>query len=589
MKQTLQCAAVILLAFAGDLSAQHPRQSVLIDHTPGSDSGTPAIVSRGEESAVAFIDGANLGGPYVFVSTSDGRGLSWSSPVRVDSDATLSAKNLQDSSIDLFEDRIYVCWQDMRHGSAEVYFNFSTDGGVTWAGEQLIDKGYGVGSGGISRYDMAVSPDTMGGADHVYFLCATFIPGTLNANLYFTASHDGGGTFSPAVHLPAGYGAGSNRVDDIDIEARGGTNVFAIWQDNRAGAGATQYDLFFQYSSTGGGTWLPSDRVLNSVVGEANGSIALAVEGGGHLMAVWNDERISGSALLDEVRCNYSLSGPYGWLGTDILIGNYTPGLVNTGSLDAVVNNGLMAVAWTDNRTGALESYVSVSSTGGATWFEHPLSLGGASTVKIKGHDDYLGVFWDEPLAMTVILGSFSRDGGNTWDAPLPVSLASGDCEWMQVNYNNSYGNFLLAWHSDDLGTTSNVYVGGVRPATLEPVGTFKVGDAVHFEVDHFPAAEAGWSFGVLVSGGAGSWTLPFGDGRETGLLNDTYLVFSRANIPGSLSGTVDAAGHGFTPDLVIPSLGTLPTFHCVGVSFDTSSGITLGALTDIETRTVLP
>ena len=82
----------------------------------------------------------------------------------------------------------------------------------------------------------------------------------------------------------------------------------------------------------------------------------------------------------------------------------------------------------------------------------------------------------------------------------------------------------------------------------------------------------------------AGSFVLPYGDGRETGLHNGPILGASLKFIPGFLSGAVRPDGTGSTPVIPFPNSPLLPpgtTLHCVAVGFDPYSGIDLGAITD--------
>lgn len=548
----------------------------------------PAVSSRTGTSALVFVDGVAGGGNAVYAASSDGRGTEWTAPIRIDSDATSSPKYTQGDSVVVYDGHVYATWIDTRHGNQELYFNHSTDGGATWAGEVLLQKGYATGIGSVNAWAMSVGHDWSGGPNDVYLLIATTRPGTGEESLYFTASHDGGITFTAPLHLPAGFSAGLNDVGKFAIEVnRIGGRVVAIWQDNRA-SGGSNYDIYCQSTTTEGASWQPVDIQINSSAGNANGIISMSVSGI-HVLVAWNDDR-SGAAAR-ELRTNWSRDGGASWEPADVQIGGYSPGVDDVSDVSCMLNNHLQAVAWIDDRSGTPEAYVSsLAPSSSAVWNEYPLSSGGANEIELIGHRNNLGVVWEDLAANTAIQSTFSRDGGKTWVSPqIQVSTTTGTASRPHIRYNKNYLNFLVTWVSDDLGT-SNVYVGGYRPQTLNLAGTFQKLTPVTFDIEHFPVSQAGWWFGVLLSGGRGNYPMPYFADQNTGLLNDGYLAYSLANIPGALSGTVDATGSGSTATILIPSL--IPDYtvlYFVAVSFDSHMGRQVPAPTDVESAVILP
>src|SRR5262245_2052476 len=150
----MKIQALLLLALLPTaLRAQTPRTATSPDPTSATDSGDPALASRDDLSALVFVDGAILNGTEVYVTTSDGRGIDWSTPVRVDGDASGAGKKTQATCIDVYGTHVFVTWQDLRNGNQEIYFNASSDGGLTWHGEKVIDKGGGYGVGVSDAFD----------------------------------------------------------------------------------------------------------------------------------------------------------------------------------------------------------------------------------------------------------------------------------------------------------------------------------------------------------------------------------------------------------------------------------------------------
>ena len=188
----------------------------------------------------------------------------------------------------------------------------------------------------------------------------------------------------------------------------------------------------------------------------------------------------------------------------------------------------------------------------------------------------------------SAVLGSWTPRESSP-PPPFRVSPGDGrDIDEFTMAFNGPYHNFLVPWLAGDY-PINHVYAGGFRPQTLTPAGTFKAGKSVHFEVSHWPFEDP--SFGVLISDAKGSFRLPYGDLRETGLAPGPVLFGSIARIPGILSGTILWDRTGTTPQFTFPYSPLFPPgtiLYCEAVGFD--SGVAppaLGAVTDIVPVTV--
>ena len=87
----------------------------------------------------------------------------------------------------------------------------------------------------------------------------------------------------------------------------------------------------------------------------------------------------------------------------------------------------------------------------------------------------------------------------------------------------------------------------------------------------------------MLLSSGIGNYRLPFGDRRNTGLLNNPY----QPKFLSKLSGPIGFDGSGSTPALTIPNTPGA-TWQAVGLAYLSShTSVYLQRLTDVISITV--
>ena len=512
--------------------------------------------------------------PSVLAVLSDGRGLAWGAVLRVDQDSSGALKRLNRTSVAVAEDRVYASWMDQRNGAAtqdEVYV--AVYDGTGFLPEQRIDLSALWPAADVREYRMAVDPGTAGDpSDDRIHLLMRIDPGLGIDELWMVSSLDGGATFGPLVPVTAVNGAAD--VDDIALAAEEGV-LHVVWRDNRGNL--ADDDVWYQRSFDGGQSWAAVDTPLNVPGVDADDTLEVAAEGS-LVAAVWQQDLPSGGP--EELHANVSADGGTTW-GGDTLLGLYTPGLHDVDVPNLAILGGRILVTWYDNRSGIDLNYLTSSTDAGLSWEpDLLLTTDTAGRVRIAGGGDSISLSWNH-LPSLQVRGCSSRDGGATWSPSFEISTTSGDADDGEAAFNALYGNFIHVWVSDDT-TVDHLYAGGFRPQTLAPAGPFSAGGSGAFQVSHWPAADSGASFGVLVSGGPGSLLLPFGDGRQTGLRNDAILTLALNNIPGLLSGVLDGLGEGSTPSFPIPGSAAGQDLHCVAVAFRTSGGVSLGAITDV-------
>lgn len=556
-----------------------------------------AIASRGELTAVLFEDDA---AEAVYAAVSDGRALTFDAAVRIDTDAGAHDKFLgstgSNAVLAVRGTAIYATWRDERNagpggaGGAEavdVYFARSLDGGATWETDKPVPKGYMPGGlSPVMAHALAVSDS---GQDvYVLQLVDPNYFGELLTEVWLSASHDGGATFAPAVRLAQlvsfyWYNAVALALDGDDVHV-------AFTGEPTDMPGPKAVDVFHVVAPKGVG--FPPTPTLVDAPGAG---VSLAVEGvslaahAGVVALAWQQDADWGG-LDQEPYAAVSVDGgstftPPTPVDSDLP----SPVYVDEVSVH-VAEDGVVVVAWTDDRHGVLSHQTSVfvtRSTDGGTSFEPEveMALPEARTPRLSGQGSDVTLTWNRWDAKQ---GSFSRDNGATWaaatidisgeDVPFPPAYSAASA------YNALYGNALAAWDGFDGGDAGQrrVFVGGYRPPEVLPAG-FATGELAHVDLASFSGdAPFAW---VVFAAAPGDLALPFGDGRNLGLAYDALLALSLAS-PAVLLTPLAPDGSGATASFTVPfAPGT--ALYTAAVSLAFSPAVALDEVTDVAAITV--
>jgi hypothetical protein len=199
------------------------------DH--GRSWGPETNVSQGGESArehQLLTDGAGRfflvwtdnrdSAPNVFFARSEDGGATWSVPARVSRGPRGLGSAFGPAMALGPEGRVYVAWQDNRHGRQDVYLNVSADGGTSWLDRDMrldldaagtaISRGIQVVTGGPGEVAVVWEDDRTG-----------------LEQVLLRLSRDGGRSWSPA----------EVRVDTTTPTGMRARNPQAVW-DHAAGA-----------------------------------------------------------------------------------------------------------------------------------------------------------------------------------------------------------------------------------------------------------------------------------------------------------------------------------------------------------------
>lgn len=474
--RTTAAIAALLVTSAISNSQISPRASQLVDLNTNGFGLLPSVATDGDLTAIAFCD-SNGARNAIELVTSDGRGIDWSAPVRVDGGIAGSTRLTQFDSCKVFGQTVYVIWEDDRSPSSgrfDLFFNRSTDGGQTMGVEVRLDRGYPIDTGSIREWRF-IAPTV----DDLY-VAFTTDDGTGQNEFYFVVSHDGGGTWSNALRidaLPSGSTNDAERIAVASDPTDAGIVHFA-WIDTRGGSAVA--DVYYRRTDDGGATFAGPEKRLDQSgvgVGDAKLSIELAVDSTGQGVAVaWLEDALADSD--EQLQLARSIDGGHTF-STEDTIGGGTTGSDDIDTFALAAFQTTFYAAWHDNSSGGDLLYVSKGASTGS--FSAPIAVSSAdgNAPRIVGASDnaFVAVVFTADLgAPDAPEAAYTRDGGDTWVPLLAYGDQPGnDADFVEGTFNELYGNLISVWLSNTgspTGATRNrVYVGGFRPQTCTAIG----------------------------------------------------------------------------------------------------------------------
>lgn len=597
----LASALAVVGVAVGALAAQDvaPRTPQQLDTTTTGIGLNPSVGNDGQLSAVSWFDS---GSDTVSVSFSDGRGVEWSAPIRVDDDTSDPPANKlsQFDSCLVLGDNTYVVWKDERLGSSSdrIAFTRSVNGGAFEA-NTLLDEGYG-GTGKVFAWRFAGSRGPLGdGTDDYLFVVQNSDGPVSDDECFLVWSDDSGATWQGPLKV-GGDALGGFDVDGVAVAADGSV-AHIMWDDDTLNGSGLDSPYYRRFDATTGllGPTIQLDSTDVTDIGDSapTGTYNFVIDADGDLVvAAWPEERFDPTD--EEVRVAVSTDGGASFL-PDEYVGDYsTPLDDDVDFLTAGISDGNVVVAYSDNRedlagggigtgSGALDQvYVSVA----VDPLSNPLLFNevakvsapeGGSGVRIAtdGGPD-VGLTWTSDLSGGQYAGAaFSQDGGQTWTGAIRVSKddPSLDADIAEIGYNAVYGNFIHCWLSNDIGI-NNVFAGGYRPATLEADGFVAGNTVVNFDFANLITNGDNVNAAVVLSASpaSGDFTLA---GLDTGLAFDPVTSLGLSFVT-FLSAPVAPDGSASTPALPV-NLPPGITLYATGIGFKTGPG-TIDRITDV-------
>jgi hypothetical protein len=197
--------------------------------TPGANiSWRPQISSNGDNVYVVWWDERNGWGDIYFNSSTDG-GATWqSTDLRLDTGDAPGAGDSFTPQISNCGSSVYVVWSDDRNGENDIYFNSSADGGIIWQSTDLrLDTGDIAGASG------SFAPQISNSDSSIYVTWQDYRSG--QRDIYFNYSTDGGVTWQEIdARIDIGDIAGASDSLWPQI-SNSGSNVYIVWMDERNG------------------------------------------------------------------------------------------------------------------------------------------------------------------------------------------------------------------------------------------------------------------------------------------------------------------------------------------------------------------
>jgi hypothetical protein len=356
----------IYFNYSADGGANWQSSDIRLDtgDTAGANHSTDAQITCSGNNVYAVWHDNRNGSYDIYFNYSTDNGVNWqSSDIRLDTGDTAGANYSDYHQITCSGNNVYAVWQDNRNGAADIYFNYSADGGANWQSSDIrLDTGDTAGANG--SYD----PQITCSGSNVYAVWWDNRNG--NYDIYFNYSPNGGANwFTPDFRLDTGDTAGANSSEHPQITCSG-NNVYAVWQDNRNGAA----DIYFNYSADGGANWQSSDiRLDTGDTAGANYSYYPQITcSGNNVYAVWLDNR-NGN---DDIYFNYSPNGGANWFTPDIRLDTGDTAGANGSSYPQITCSGNNVYAvWHDNRNGVEDIYFNYSTDNGVNWQSSDIRL----------------------------------------------------------------------------------------------------------------------------------------------------------------------------------------------------------------------
>ena len=376
---------------------------IIVDRSPDNVTRPQAAADGNGHVYVVWEDSRN-GGSDIYFNYSSDYGVTWQySDVRLDKDDA-GANNSTYPQITCDNNgHIYVVWEDDRDDSSDIYFNVSSDYGVTWL---ISDKKLSTVPYAPPAQFPQISCDNNG---HVYV--------AWDDNYFSTSANYGATWLAQPIQISNSGGIGTQLTCDQN------SHVYIAWRAS---------DILFNYSLNNGSTWEYTDRILSSTGSIPNG-ISLKSDENGQVYVAWHDGRNNPNS--PDIYFNFSSDYGNTWEASDIKLNTGTPGTTYSIWPEVACDaEGHVYVTWYDKRNGLGDIYLNYSSDYGNTWQGSDIRLDTDSPGTVdSGYpeiavDDsgFVYVVWDDDQSSIGGPGmylNYSLDYGTTW---LPTNKKIG-------------------------------------------------------------------------------------------------------------------------------------------------------------------
>jgi hypothetical protein len=303
---------------------------------------------------------------------------------------------------------VYVVWQgQLQPGHTQVFFSASHDNGSTFSTPEDLSNDQGI----------AQNPQVATRNGNVYVIWQDSSNGLVQ--LFFTASRDRGNTWSTPQAI-----TGSTGSVDSSTMISVGSSVFIAWSDNSQG-----HDQVFFLASQDNGTTFASKVSISADAGTATSPrIASQL---GYVFIVWEDNSAGHYQILERSSANDGLS-----FGTATVLSAGSTGDAINPSINGHItpkSSNIYAV-WQDDSSGHYQIVFTSSHNDGASW-SLPVNLsndaGSATNPSMTSHGNGIGldvfVVWqDASSGKSQIMATASYNNGTSFSNPVDVSDNEG-------------------------------------------------------------------------------------------------------------------------------------------------------------------
>jgi hypothetical protein len=182
----------------------------------------------------------------IYHNYSSNNGATWQpADTRLDSDWGAGLHSSYEPRVTAQPGYVWVAWEDDRHGWPDIYYRYSLNNGVTWYGRDFrLDSGDYAGLSGSHMPEITSSPghvyaiwqDTRNGLQDVYFNSSsnngiTWRDGPDDGDIMLVSSYDGGVTWNAPNRVNDDPGTEGQFQPWIDVKPNGVIDV--VWLDRR--------------------------------------------------------------------------------------------------------------------------------------------------------------------------------------------------------------------------------------------------------------------------------------------------------------------------------------------------------------------
>lgn len=286
-----------------------------------------SLATSGSEVHLIWMDDRD-GNFEIYYNRSTDEGLTWGTDTRLTNDTA----HTQFPSISVSGSVVHVIWQDSRDGNTEIYYKRSSDGGISWGLDTRLTND--------TAGSMFASVSASGSVVNV--LWEEYRDG--NPEIYYKRSPDGGLSWSADTRL-----TNNTLISFSPSVWASGSEVHAVWYDNRDG----NSEIYYKRSPDEGISWGADTRITNSAGGSFHPSVSAS---GSNVHIGWWDERDGDT----EVYYNVSNDAGISW-GADTRLTNSTD---DSAHPSVAVSGQVVHVLWQDMRDGNWEIYYERNPTG---------------------------------------------------------------------------------------------------------------------------------------------------------------------------------------------------------------------------------